>query len=87
MNESYFLNAIEANPCDPTPRLIYADWLDERGDPRGELLRIQEELRRVDVSNRAAKETTVHQLLNDGVELLRITHTNLLGMLLHQCMN
>ncbi len=29
-----FLNAIEAHPADRTRRLIFADWLDERADPR-----------------------------------------------------
>ncbi|HEY7426081.1 MAG TPA: TIGR02996 domain-containing protein [Gemmataceae bacterium] len=36
-----FLQAILANPEDDTPRLVYADWLDERGDPRGEFIRVQ----------------------------------------------
>lgn len=31
-DEPAFLNAILANPQDDAPRLIYADWLDERGD-------------------------------------------------------
>jgi uncharacterized protein (TIGR02996 family) len=34
-----FLSAIVANPDDPTPRLIYADWLEERGDPACEAWR------------------------------------------------
>jgi uncharacterized protein (TIGR02996 family) len=34
-----FLRAIRAQPTDDTTRLVYADWLDERGDPRGEYLR------------------------------------------------
>jgi hypothetical protein len=29
------------------PRLVYADWLDERGDPRGEFIRVQCELARL----------------------------------------
>jgi uncharacterized protein (TIGR02996 family) len=36
-----FLNAIKEQPEDDTPRLILADWLEEHGDPRGELLRLQ----------------------------------------------
>jgi uncharacterized protein (TIGR02996 family) len=28
-------------PHDDTPRLIYADWLEECGDPRGEFIRLQ----------------------------------------------
>jgi len=34
-----FLHAILGNPNDPGPRLIYADWLDDHGDERGQLLR------------------------------------------------
>jgi uncharacterized protein (TIGR02996 family) len=36
-----FLTAIRANPEDDALRLVYADWLEERGDPRGELLRLE----------------------------------------------
>lgn len=30
--------AIVARPTDPSPRLVFADWLLDRGDPRGELI-------------------------------------------------
>jgi uncharacterized protein (TIGR02996 family) len=40
-----FLAAVAANPADRLPRLVYADWLDERGDVRGELIRLEEETR------------------------------------------
>ena len=36
-----FLQAILAEPDDDAPRLIYADWLEERGDPRGAFIRLQ----------------------------------------------
>jgi uncharacterized protein (TIGR02996 family) len=36
-----FLRAIKESPEDDTPRLIFADWLEEQGDPRGEFLRLQ----------------------------------------------
>src|SRR5262245_33612921 len=36
-----FINAIIANPDDNDLRLVYADWLEERGDPRGEFLRLE----------------------------------------------
>jgi uncharacterized protein (TIGR02996 family) len=39
-----FLRALLDDPDDPSVRLIFADWLDERGDPRGEWLRLQTEL-------------------------------------------
>jgi uncharacterized protein (TIGR02996 family) len=37
-----FLSDIADNPADDTPRLIYADWLADQGEPeRGELIRVQ----------------------------------------------
>lgn len=39
-----FLAAILADPFDDQPRLVYADYLDEQGDPRGEFIRVQCEL-------------------------------------------
>lgn len=36
-----FIAEIVANPHDDAPRLIYADWLEERGDPLGEFIRVQ----------------------------------------------
>ncbi len=35
------LAAILADPDDDEPRLVYADWLVERGDPRGEFIHVQ----------------------------------------------
>ena len=40
-DEDAFLVAIRVNPTDDAPRLVYADWLDDQGDPRGELIRVQ----------------------------------------------
>jgi uncharacterized protein (TIGR02996 family) len=40
-HDEAFLQAILDEPDDDTPRLIYADWLEERGDPRGEFIRLQ----------------------------------------------
>jgi len=42
-----FLQAIIENPDDDAPRLVYADWLEERGDPRGEFIRVQCQLARL----------------------------------------
>jgi len=40
-----FMHAIIERPDDETPRLVYADWLDENGQPeRAEFIRIQCEL-------------------------------------------
>jgi uncharacterized protein (TIGR02996 family) len=40
-HEEAFLRAIREAPDDDGPRLVYADWLEERGDPRGEFIRVQ----------------------------------------------
>src|SRR5262245_17894644 len=43
-----FLPDIIANPDDDAPRLIYADWLEENGEPeRAEFIRVQCELARL----------------------------------------
>jgi uncharacterized protein (TIGR02996 family) len=48
-DDEAFLRAIRADPRDEAPWLIYADWLEERGDVRGEFLRIESHLRRTSV--------------------------------------
>lgn len=46
--EDALLQDILANPSDDTPRLIYADWLDEHGQPeRAEFIRVQCKLEEV----------------------------------------
>jgi uncharacterized protein (TIGR02996 family) len=42
--EAALISTIREHPGDPTPRLVYADWLEERGDPRAEYLRLVVEL-------------------------------------------
>ncbi len=44
MSEVAFLQALLDEPEDRTTRLVFADWLDDRGDPRGEFLRVETEL-------------------------------------------
>jgi uncharacterized protein (TIGR02996 family) len=38
-DDEAFLRSILDAPGDDAPRLVYADWLDERGDPRGAFVR------------------------------------------------
>jgi uncharacterized protein (TIGR02996 family) len=49
MLKDAFIRDIREHLDDDTPRLVYADWLDEHGDPsRAEFIRIQCELARLD---------------------------------------
>jgi uncharacterized protein (TIGR02996 family) len=45
-DQAAFLDAIRAEPADDTPRLVYADWLEEHGGQpeRAEFIRVQVEL-------------------------------------------
>jgi uncharacterized protein (TIGR02996 family) len=53
------LQAICETPDDDAPRLVYADWLEEHGDPRqAELIRVQIELARGPEKVREAKPLT-----------------------------
>ncbi|MFO0845893.1 MAG: TIGR02996 domain-containing protein [Gemmataceae bacterium] len=54
MTDDVFLSAILIDPDDDLPRLAYADWLEEQGDPRGEFLHIQCRLARLDDIDPAA---------------------------------
>jgi uncharacterized protein (TIGR02996 family) len=48
-DEAAFLDALAANPADDTARLVYADWLDEHGEPaKAEYLRLVVALARVE---------------------------------------
>ncbi len=46
-DEMGFLDALLENPDDDTTRLIYADWLEERGDIRGQYLRLEHQLAQI----------------------------------------
>ncbi len=42
-DEEPFIRAIVDSPGDETPRMVYADWLEERGDPRGAYLQAEQQ--------------------------------------------
>lgn len=44
MDDSGFLRQIAAQPHDDGLRAVYADWLEDQGDPRGEYIRLELEL-------------------------------------------
>jgi uncharacterized protein (TIGR02996 family) len=56
--ENALLRAIIANPGDEGPRLVYADWLEERGDPRSELLRLEAALSRIPPTDERSQTMT-----------------------------
>lgn len=72
------LASVLASPADDTPRLVYADWLTENGDPdRGEFIRLQCEaertkgktwLRPKNLKSRAALLTRINLLLHEKVQ-------------------
>jgi uncharacterized protein (TIGR02996 family) len=65
--EQAFLQAIIEAPDDDVPRLIFADWLDDHGQPdRGDLIRVQCELARL-----PADDPRVGPLTNRLRRLLR----------------
>src|SRR5437763_251733 len=61
-----FLQAILDDTGSDAPRLVFADWLDERGDPHGELIRVQCAIarRRHDDPNRPPLMMRERRLLN-----------------------
>jgi uncharacterized protein (TIGR02996 family) len=79
--EDAFLNAISHSPNDPLPRLVFADWLEEQGDPRAELIRLLHTLTQsVDVPGREPMEDRLRHLLECGVKPVGPFITNSLGM-------
>lgn len=46
-DDDAFVAAVKESPNDEVLRLVYADWLDERDDPRGRFLRLEAEMVRL----------------------------------------
>jgi uncharacterized protein (TIGR02996 family) len=78
--EDAFLAAIAEDPAEPMPWLVLADWLEEQGDPRGELLRLTRILLQPGGAHRAAQEERLRFLLAQGVRPCWPTMTNSIGM-------
>jgi uncharacterized protein (TIGR02996 family) len=70
-DEEALLRAICVHPDDDAPRLVYADWLEERGEPaagaRAEFIRLQVRLHSLTADDRVARtfEQRAWQLLHD----------------------
>jgi sulfatase modifying factor 1 len=80
-DEAAFLQAMQENPEDTALRLVFADWLEERGDPRGELVRLLHTLTQaVKVRGRKKLEDRLQALLASGVQPVGPFWTNSIGM-------
>lgn len=79
--EQAFLQAMLEQPDDVSLRLAFAGWLEERGDPRGELLRLTHTLTQsISVPNRPELEARLRSLLQEGVQPVGPFWTNDPGM-------
>jgi uncharacterized protein (TIGR02996 family) len=70
MTETNFLHAIREAPHDDDLRLVFADWLDEQDDPRGELVRLEMTVSRLpeDDPGRDALERQARRLVEEHAE-------------------
>jgi len=67
-DETAFLEAMQEHPEDISLRLVFADWLEERGDPRGELVRLLHKLTQsVKVPDRSKLEDRLRSLVPRGL--------------------
>jgi uncharacterized protein (TIGR02996 family) len=60
-DEQAFLHSLLANPSDDTLRLVFADWLNEHGDPRGTFLRVEVAFHQAGEAARADLRERLHQ--------------------------
>ncbi|MBL9038847.1 MAG: TIGR02996 domain-containing protein [Archangium sp.] len=67
--------AIFARPDDDAPRLVYADWLTERGDPRGELIALQCARARAEATTREVRAGALGLQPRDSDDLAEATAT------------
>jgi uncharacterized protein (TIGR02996 family) len=76
-DDEAFIRAIVATPGDDAPRLVYADWLDERGDPRRAYLRASvawsRRLHQVETREKAERQLRHVSRSLDSVWVARVT--------------
>jgi uncharacterized protein (TIGR02996 family) len=56
MDEDALIDALNEALGEPGPRMVYADWLEERGDPRSEYFRAEDHLRRAPLGDPSRRE-------------------------------
>ena len=72
--------AILADLDNPEPRLIYADWLQGQGDPRGQLIAVQ-------IARESARGAEARRLQSAESDLLRDFHAHLVPEVLREAMD
>ena len=89
MDESHFLREINTIPWEQpagnddyrNALLVFADWLEERGDPRAELIRLREGLlNNPTPEQRQLWEPRMQELIHNGVQPVVATWENSIGM-------
>lgn len=75
-SESDFLEAVRNAPRDEGLKLVYADWLDDQSDPRGQILRLSCELRKVLAENEQTLREAWLELLGVQVERRELVNLN-----------
>jgi uncharacterized protein (TIGR02996 family) len=79
--ELALLQAVHDNPLDDTSCLVLADWLEEQGDARAELVRLGQALRGpLDEPKRHTSEERVRALIQSGVRPCVPALANSIGM-------
>ncbi len=71
------LDAVLADPDDDATRLVYADWLLEQGDPRGEFIQVECEVARIEhlpLENGEWAQIDRHRALRARAKRLLVTH-------------
>src|SRR5262245_15136360 len=68
--DAAFLAAVLSDPDDTATRLVYADWLEERGDLRGEFLRVLVQIDRPAAPAPAVKAPRAYDRLRELQGLL-----------------
>jgi uncharacterized protein (TIGR02996 family) len=59
--EHSFVQAVRENPADETARLIFADYLEDLGDPRCELIRLQVQIARLPPGDPARRDLDLRE--------------------------
>ena len=89
MDEQHFLNEIKSIPWEQpagnddyrNALLVFAGWLEERGDPRSELIRLREGLLNDPTPmQRQLWEPRMQELIHNGVQPIQATWQNSIGM-------